>query len=533
MLISPPTLSRHVNDRDRLRTLGKRETPVSANAIAILGTASDVGKSVIAAGLCRILYRSGMRVAPFKAQNMSLNSYVTPDGGEIGWAQAAQAEACGIEPTVDMNPVLLKPVSGLGSQVIVQGRVYRNLEIRQYYAAKKLIWKKIKESYRRLTRQFDFVVIEGAGGAAEINLRDRDLVNFRMAQFAEADVLLVADIERGGVFASLIGTLRLLKSRERRRVKGLIINKFRGDESLLDSGIQFLKRRTGIPVLGVIPYYEGITIPEEDSVALERKRREEKPFTDRTLNIAVIRLPHMANYTDFAALEGEAGVALRYVSEMEDLSRVDVIILPGTKNTLGDLAWLRSKGWDKAISSFARRGGRVIGICGGYQMLGEQIRDRHGIEGEKRCGRGLGLFPATTEIVEPKITERVLVQPLMNGCAGALKAYEIHMGRTETARGIPAAFKIIQRGGEKVSDSDGAVVEGGRVWGTYLHGIFADPAFCASWLEELLRPKGLQRNGRHRKTRNLYDTWAAHLRRHLDMKRIFDLIETKTQKNFS
>ena len=505
---------------------------MSANAIAILGTASDVGKSVIAAGLCRILYRSGMRVAPFKAQNMSLNSYVTPDGGEIGWAQAAQAEACGIEPTVDMNPVLLKPVSGLGSQVIVQGRVYRNLEIRQYYAAKKLIWKKIKESYRRLTRQFDFVVIEGAGGAAEINLRDRDLVNFRMAQFAEADVLLLADIERGGVFASLIGTLTLLKPRERRRVKGLIINKFRGDESLLDSGIQFLKRRTGIPVLGVIPYYEGITIPEEDSVALERKRREEKPFTDRTLNIAVIRLPHMANYTDFAALEREPMVALRYLEATEDLFNVDVIILPGTKNTLNDLAWLRSRGWADAISSHVRRGSRVIGICGGYQMLGEEIRDPHAIDGKKRRGNGLGLLPLLTEMAEPKVTERVIARPLMNHCATSLPAYEIHMGRTEVGRGVLPAFRIIKRGGAEVNDNDGAVVQGGRIWGTYLHGIFANPDFRAAWLEELLSSKGLRRKSREKKSRDPYDRWAAHLQKHLDMKPIFDLIETKTQSRW-
>jgi adenosylcobyric acid synthase len=506
---------------------------VSANAIMILGTASDVGKSVIAAGLCRILYRSGIRVAPFKAQNMSLNSYVTPDGGEIGWAQAAQAEACGIEPAVDMNPVLLKPVSGVGSQVIVQGKVYANLEIRQYYAAKELIWKKMKESYRRLARQFDFIVIEGAGGAAEINLRDRDLVNFRMAQFADADVLLVGDIDRGGVFAALIGTLGLLTARDRNRVKGLIINKFRGDKGLLESGIQFLQRRTGIPVLGVIPYHEEMAIPEEDSVALARKRREEKPFTSETINIAVLHLPHMANYTDFAALEGEARVALRYVRKKEDLSAVDVIILPGTKNTLGDLTWLRSTGWEKTISYYAGSGGRVIGICGGYQMLGAEIRDPHGVDGKKQRGKGLGLLPLITEMVEPKITQRVMAQPLLNGCTGSMQAYEIHMGRSKVTERILPAFKIIARGGVKVSDSDGAAVEGGRVWGTYLHGIFADPGFCASWLEELLRLKGLQRKDRRRRSRDPYDRWAAHLRQHLDMKRIFNLIDPKTQKNFS
>ncbi len=504
-----------------------------ARAIAILGTASDVGKSVIAAGLCRIFRRSGLRIAPFKAQNMSLNSYVTPDGGEIGWAQAAQAHACRIEPTVDMNPILLKPTSKLGSQVVIQGKVHGNMRIGDYYALKKQIWEKIKESYRRLARDFDFIVIEGAGGAAEINLRDRDLVNFRMAQFAGADVLLVADIERGGVFGSLMGTLALIRPSERKRVKGLIINKFRGDKQIFDGGIDFLERRTGIPVLGVIPYYEAMAIPEEDSVALERKSKEAKPFTSETINIAVLRLPHLANYTDFAALEREQTVALRYLNAKEDLSGADVVILPGTKSTLNDLAWLRSKGWADAISSHARRGGRVIGICGGYQMLGEEVRDLHGIDGNKRLGKGLGLLPLVTGMVEPKITQRVIARSLMNGCAGSVPAYEIHMGRTAARETILPAFKIIQRAGVKVSDSDGAVAQAGRVWGTYLHGIFADPGFRASWLDNLLSLKGLRRKNLRRQSKDPYDTWAAHLRRHLDMKRIFTLIEPDTLRHFS
>ena len=498
----------------------------------ILGTASDVGKSVITAGLCRIFYRSGLRVAPFKAQNMSLNSYVTPDGGEIGWAQAAQAQACGLEPTADMNPVLLKPVSGVGSQVIVQGKVYANLEARQYDAAKELIWTKIKASYRRLARAFDYLVIEGAGGAAEINLRDRDLVNFRMAQLADADVLLVGDIERGGVFASLLGTLALLRPGERKRVKGLIVNKFRGDKRLFAGGSEFLERRSGIPVLGVIPYCEKMEIPEEDSVALERKRKQAKPFTNDSINIAVLCLPHMANYTDFAALEREPMVSLRYLEATEDLFKADVVILPGTKNTLDDLAWLRSRGWADAISSHARRRGRVIGICGGYQMLGEEIRDPRAIDGKKRRGKGLGLLPLLTEMAEPKVTERVIARPLLNHCAASLPAYEIHMGRTEVGRGVLPAFRIIKRGGAKANDSDGAVVQGGRIWGTYLHGIFADPDFRAAWLEELLSLKGLRKRIREKKSRDPYDRWAVHLQKHLDMKPIFDLIETKTQSHW-
>jgi adenosylcobyric acid synthase len=311
----------------------------------------------------------------------------------------------------------------------------------------------------------------------------------------------------------------------------MIVNKFRGDKRLFAGGVEFLQRRTGIPVLGVIPYCEKMAIPEEDSVALERKRKQAKPFTSETINIAVLCLPHLANYTDFAALEREPMVALRYLEAEEDLSGVDVVILPGTKNTLDDLAWLRSRGWADAISSHVCRGGRVIGICGGYQMLGEEIRDPRGIDGNKRRGKGLGLLPLSTEMVEPKITERVIARPLMNHCAGSLPAYEIHMGRTEVGRGVLPAFRIVERGGAEVTDSDGVVVEGGRIWGTYLHGIFADPDFRAAWLEELLSLKGLKKKSRDRKPRDPYDRWAAHLRQHLDMKRIFDLIGRKTQSH--
>jgi len=503
-----------------------------AKALMILGTASDVGKSVIAAGLCRIFYRAGIRVAPFKAQNMSLNSYVTPDGREIGWAQAAQAKACGIEPGADMNPVLLKPVSGLGSQVILQGKVYGNMGVRDYYALKKKIWHKVKESYLRLEREFSLIVLEGAGGAAEINLREHDIANFRMAEFADAPVLLAGDIERGGVFASLAGTLDLIRPRERSRVKGLIVNKFRGDPTLLKTGIEFLERRTGIPVLGVIPYYDGISIPEEDSVALERKIREQRPFGPKTVNIAVIRLPHMANYTDFAEVEREGRVVMRYLTKRERLSDVDVLILPGTKNTLGDLEWLRHEGWREEISSYVTQGGRVVGICGGYQILGEEVADPLAVEGKREKGRGLGLLPLRTELAAEKTTEKVVARSLLNGVIPHVEGYEIHMGKSEPVKKVDPAFKILKRGSRSVRETDGAVVEGGRIWGSYLHGIFSNSSFRRAWLNDLFRAKGLPRPALQQR-RDPYDEWAGHLWKHLDMDRIFALVGSKKPKKYS
>jgi len=503
-----------------------------AKAIMIVGTASDVGKSVIAAGLCRIFYRLGIRVAPFKAQNMSLNSYVTPDGREIGWAQAAQAKACGIEPTADVNPILLKPVSGLGSQVILQGKVHGNMGVRDYYAFKKQVWEKVKESYQRLAEEFSLIVLEGAGGAAEINLRDHDIANFRMAELADASVLLVGDIERGGVFASLVGTFDLLSSQERSRIKGLIINKFRGDATLLKNGLEFLERRTGIPVLGVIPYYDRISIPEEDSVALERKMREQRSFGADSVNIAVIRLPHMANYTDFAGLEKEKGVVLRYLTRRESLSNVDVLILPGTKNTLGDLKWLWEEGWREEILSYVRQGGRAVGICGGYQILGEEVADPLGIEGKRGKGRGLGLLPMRTELAAEKTTDKVVARSLLNGVVRGVEGYEIHMGKSEAVKEVKPAFKILERDGRSVRETDGAVVEGGRIWGSYLHGLFANSSFRQAWLNDLFRVKGLRPSPLKRENKDPYDEWAKYLWKHLNMARVFALPGVKKPKKY-
>jgi adenosylcobyric acid synthase len=501
-----------------------------AKALMILGTASDVGKSVVTAGLCRIFHRMGIRVAPFKAQNMSLNSNVTSDGKEIGWAQAAQAVACGIPARAEMNPVLLKPNSHVGSQVVLQGKVYRNMGTRSYYASRTYVWKKVLESYRKLAGDFPLIILEGAGSAAEINLRKFDFTNFRMAEYADADVILVGDIERGGVFASLVGTVQLLRPHERQRIKGIIINKFRGDGRLLKSGLDFLERETGIPILGVLPYYESLKLPEEDSVALERKRREEKPFSSRTVNIAVISIPHMANYTDFAELERQKGVTLRYVRKHESLSHVDVVILPGSKNTLSDLAWLHKIGWGKEILSYAQGGGRIIGICGGYQILGEEVTDPLGIEGKLKKGRGLGLLPLRTVLATKKTTEKVVARSLINGDQKSIEGYEIHMGKSRITKGAKPAFKIIQRGTQKVAGFDGSVTSDGRIWGTYLHGVFANPSFRQQWLDELFALKGLGRKVEKGSKIDPYDAWADHLCKHLDMQRIFDLAGTKTPK---
>ncbi len=502
-----------------------------AKALMILGTASDVGKSVVAAGLCRIFYRSGVRVAPFKAQNMSLNSNVTSDGKEIGWAQAAQAVACGIPARADMNPVLLKSVSDIGSQVILQGKVYRNMGTRAYYSRRKHIWKKVRESYCRLAEDFSLIVLEGAGGAAEVNLRQYDFTNFRMAEFADADVLLVGDIERGGVFASLVGTIDLLSRREKQRIKGIIINKFCGDRRLFKGGVDFLEQRTGVPILGVLPYFKGLALPEEDSVALERRRREGKPFSSRTVNIAVIHLSHMANYTDFTELERERDVVLRYLREREDFSQADAVILPGSKNTLSDLGWLRKEGWDKVISAYARRGGRVVGICGGYQILGDEVRDPLGVEGRRKREKGLGLLPVSTELTAERIAEKVIARSQLNGVKRSIESYEIHMGRSQIGKLASPAFNILKRAGQSVSKTDGTRAENGRIWGTYFHGIFANSSFRLDWLEELFRLKGLRRKAKEGLKKDPYDAWADHLCKHLDMKQIFDLVGTKKPKN--
>jgi adenosylcobyric acid synthase len=422
-------------------TMGETPQKTRASSVAILGTGSDVGKSLVAAGICRLLYRAGTNVAPFKAQNMSLNSYVTPDGGEMGRAQVLQAQACGLAPHVDMNPILLKPEADEKSQVIVHGKVWRSQEARDYFERKSPLFEFVKASYDRLASQYSVLVIEGAGSAAEMNLRDRDIVNWPVVEMADAAVILVADIDRGGVFAQVIGTMDLLAPKERQRVIGVVINKFRGDLSLFDDGIKIIEERTGVPVLGVVPYLRNLELDQEDSVDIERFRMT--PFGTETVNVAVVLLPHMSNFTDFNQLAAESDVALRYVASLKELQGADVVILPGSKTTIADLAYLRKSGFEDAFTAHMHQGGEMIGVCGGYQMLGNTIADPRHVE-PGGSSKGLGLLDVETELLTSKKTVQVRAQALSafldHGCL--VEGYEIHMGVTTRAKTVPPCFQM-------------------------------------------------------------------------------------------
>jgi len=497
-----------------------------SKALMILGTASDVGKSVIAAGLCRIFYRSGIRVAPFKAQNMSLNSFVTMEGGEMGRAQVLQAHACGLAPNVDMNPILLKPEGDQRSQVVVHGSVFGSHEAGDYFDRKKELFPFVQASYERLASRYELIVIEGAGSAAEMNLRDRDLVNWPVAEMADATALLVADIDRGGVFAQVIGTLDLLSRKERRRVLGVVINRFRGDVQLFADGVNFIESRTGLPVLGVVPFLRSLELDQEDSLEIERYHHT--CFTPRTVNIAVTLLPRMSNFTDFNVLAAESDVALRYAASPLDLGGADVVILPGSKNTIADLDHLRQSGFFEALKEHVRQGGELVGICGGYQMLGREISDPHGLEAGGRR-EGLNLLDVSTELLPQKRTVQVEASPLHleAGPDCAVAGYEIHMGLTRLGHAMPS-FRILRRVGEDgEATEDGATNGDGRVWGTYIHGVFDRPGFRRLWLNRVRERKGLQlleTAVSEKVTARLLsalDRWADHLKKHMDLARIF------------
>lgn len=462
-----------------------------AHVLMIQGTASSAGKSLLAAALCRIFAQDGVRVAPFKAQNMALNSFVTPEGHEIGRAQAVQAEAAGIPPHVDMNPVLLKPEGDARSQVVVMGRPWQTLPAANYYERKSILWEHVTAALARLRARYELVIIEGAGSPAEINLRQSDIVNMAVALHVNAPVLLVGDIDRGGVFASLVGTLALLEENERQLVKGLVINKFRGDPRLLEPGIKMLEERAGAPVLGVIPYLHQLCIAEEDSVALE-KPSAHAPAAASALDIAVIRLPRISNYDDFDALALEPGVQLRYVSAARELGQPAAVILPGTKHTLADLEWLRHQGLDQRIIDLAWQGTAIVGICGGYQMLGQSISDPSGVESFASAQRpGLDLLPVATEFAAVKATYQVQATVLPGPGFLALAAgtpvtgYEIHMGRSQPIGKTSPLLRLTHRSGQPAESSDGAVNAGGQIWGTYVHGIFDNTAFRRAWLQSL------------------------------------------------
>lgn len=496
---------------------------MTARTLMVQGTGSSVGKSILVAALCRIFRQDGWNVAPFKAQNMSLNSFVTRDGQEMGRAQVAQAEAACVEPAVEMNPILLKPEADNRSQVVVMGKPLKGLAAQEYYSLKEHLWPVVTGSLDRLRSQYDLVVIEGAGSPAEVNLKDRDIVNMRVARHCQAPVLLVGDIDRGGVFASLVGTLELLEPEERALVKATVVNKFRGDLSLLTPGLAWLEERTGIPVAGVIPYYHHIHIAEEDSVSLE-KRRSLKAREDYSLDIAVIGLPHISNFDDFDPLEQERGVRLRYVEANDALGKPDLVILPGTKSTIADLEYLRDTGLADAILQLAREGVPVIGICGGYQMLGESIRDPDGVESSRPEVRGLGLLPVTTTFFPTKATHQVKGfvahgEGLLRGASGSpVTGYEIHMGQT-VSQTSPAPFVIEERSRRPSPDQDGCYGVEGNALGTYIHGLFHNHGLRRSILTELAMRKGgpLAPWGKVVSKEEEYDKLASMVRSSLNM----------------
>jgi adenosylcobyric acid synthase len=493
----------------------------------VLGTASHVGKSVVTAGFCRLLTELGERVAPFKAQNMALNSYITRDGGEIGRAQVAQAEAAGVEPLVEMNPILLKPMGGV-SQVVVEGAPVGVMSAREYYAARDTLWPRVTRCYDRLARSFDRVVLEGAGSPVEVNLAEHDLTNLRMARHADAAVVIVADIERGGVFAQVVGTWELLAQEDRGRVVGFVINKFRGDPGLFDPGVEFLQGRTGVPVLGILPYNDEIQVDQEDSLGVEHTGTMEPgpQLSDDGgggwLDVAVVRLPHLSNFTDFWPLARAPGVRVRYVDRARDLGRPDLVILPGTKATVRDLGWMREVGLAGAVVALAREadGPTVLGVCGGFQMLGTTIDDPLGVESPRPTADGLGLLPMTTRFLPEKSRHRVAGSPAGGGPRVA--GYEIHMGETGLEPGFPHWLDLTrERTGEVVRD--GAVHPNERVFGTYVHGLFNSVDFTAGFVNGLRRRAGLAPLGgdaweAHRaRLADRYGPLAAFLREHLDL----------------
>jgi adenosylcobyric acid synthase len=467
----------------------KKENLVTARRIMVQGTGSSVGKSLVSACLCRYFYEEGFRVAPFKAQNMSNNSYVTPDGGEVSRAQAFQAAACDVEPSTDMNPVLLKPSNDRVSQVVVLGRPVAVMNAREYHAYQPQLVGVIRESLERLSAQYDIVVIEGAGSPAEINLRPFDIVNMSVARIGRTPVILVGDIHAGGVFASLVGTLELLEPDERSLVKAFIINKFRGDLSLLTSGLEWLEAKTGKNVLGVLPFLRGLAIEEEDAIP-EAKWKTTRPADPDKINIEVILLPHISNVTDFDRLEGEPDVVLRYLARVPSPSEPppDLLILPGSKSTIADLAYLRSSGFARYVDRLGEEHVPIAGICGGYQMLGYELVDPMGVESEQATAAGLGLLEVKTTFARTKQTTRV--RGRSRDYDGEVHGYEIHMGQTEAFGSLPPMFDLLDENGQTIGRTDGARSAGGLVWGTYLHGVFDAPGFRRSYLNSLRQRRG-------------------------------------------
>ncbi|WP_136487666.1 cobyric acid synthase [Vibrio sp. H11] len=477
-------------------------------ALMVQGTTSDAGKSVLVAGLCRVLKRRNIKVAPFKPQNMALNSAVTPDGGEIGRAQAVQAIACGIEPTVHMNPVLLKPNSDTGAQVILQGRALSNMEANSYHDYKKIAMHTVLDSFSRLQSEYDSVMIEGAGSPAEINLRANDIANMGFAEAADVPVIIVADIDRGGVFAHLYGTLALLSESEQQRVKGFVINRFRGDISLLQSGLDWLEEKTGKPVIGVLPYLHGFDLEAEDAIAAKQVLGD-----NVKLNVVVPVFTRISNHTDFDALRQNPDINLRYVGKGERLDGADLIILPGSKSTRADLKHLREQGWDKDILRHLRLGGKVMGICGGYQMLGHWVHDPDGVEGEGGSTAGLGLLDTETTLTQEKQLTNVSGQLDLDGESVAVTGYEIHVGRTVSVSNETKINPLITLTN---GTEDGVVSECNQILGTYLHGIF-DTFSAARLICQWAGAQGIQTRDHLKAKEQAIDRIADAIEAHLDL----------------
>ena len=501
---------------------------MSARFLMVMGTQSNVGKSVLVTALCRLFAREGLRVAPFKAQNISLNAGVTPDGREIGRSTLAQAEAARAVPHADMNPVLLKPEGEGRSQIVLNGRPWGRLEAASWRELKPRLRAETLAAFDRLRERYDLLVIEGAGSPAELNLKAEDLVNFGIARHAGAPVLLVGDIEHGGVFASLVGTLALLEPEERALVRGLVINKFRGDPALLGDGLQQLAERAGVPVLGLIPHLAAIGLAPEDGLALEPVRGALGNEADGT-DVAVIRLPHLSNFDDFDPLAAEPGVRVRFVDRLDDLGDPDAVLLPGSKATLADLEWLRAAGLADRIRELAERGKPVAGLCGGYQMLGLSLADPDGVEAAPGAhADGLGLLPLETVFAGDKRTERV--EAVLEAGAGpfaglrgdTVHGYEIHLGRSRVTGGAPPV-PLCRIGG----DPDGAVHPEGKVWGTYLHGLFDNDRLRHAWLRSL----GWTGEGRTFDREPFYDRLADHVKAHLDWETVRGLVGASSGPN--
>jgi adenosylcobyric acid synthase len=490
--------------------------------IAVLGTGSEVGKSIISTALCRIFSNRGIRVAPFKAQNMSNNSGVTPEGLEMGRAQIVQAEAARVPPHVDMNPVLLKPTAEIGSQLVLLGSVIETGRTGSAQGDSERLFKEACGALDRLRQDYELIILEGAGSCAEVNLMPRDIVNVRMAAYAEAPILLVADIDRGGVFGQIVGTLECLEPDQRAQICGFIINRFRGDIHLFKEGVRWIEEKTKLPVLGVLPWYNHIQIEPEDSVVIENPQKVALKSSQKPA-VAVIRLPHISNFTDFDPLLSINTLDVYFLEKVQSLAAFSAVILPGSKNTRFDLDWLQTSGWAKALSEYLNANGHLLGICGGYQMMGKAVHDPTGIEGPPGSSQGLGLLPVDTVLKAPKTT--TLTRFVWNGRMGA--GYEIHMGQTTRTGGTPL-FKITERNHHPSPDEEGCISGAANVMGTYIHGLFDNPQILKCWLShigladvDVSDVAGIEaRNGQ-------YDLLAEHFEKHVDVDRIFKLVTNR------